>query len=76
MRLVWVSREIGLRYSALRVGDKAVNDPNVTHETKNEPADVLFEHDWRRDEKNESTKGVSKNESSKKKEIEVSLLAQ
>jgi hypothetical protein len=53
-----------------------VNDPNVTHETKNEPADVLFEHDWRRDEKNESTKGVSKNESSKKKEIEVSLLAQ
>jgi len=45
MRLVWVSRKIGFRYSALRVGDKAMNDPNITHETKNSPADVLFEHD-------------------------------
>jgi hypothetical protein len=40
-----------------------MNDPNVTHETKNDSADVLFEHDWRRDEKNESTKKeVLKNE--------------
>jgi hypothetical protein len=63
---VWVSRKIGFRYSALRVGDKAMNDPYVTHETKNDPADVLFQHDQRRDERNESTKGVLKIESSKK----------
>jgi len=39
-----------------------MNDPNVTHETKNNRADrdVLFEYDWRRDEKNESTKRVQK----------------
>jgi hypothetical protein len=41
-----------------------MNDPYVTHETKNDP--VLFQHDQRRDERNESTKGVLKNESSKK----------
>jgi hypothetical protein len=55
MRLVSVSRKIGFRYPALRVGDEAINNPNVTQETKNEPADVLFEHDWRGDEKDEST---------------------
>jgi hypothetical protein len=45
-----------------------MNDPNVTNETKNNRADrdVLFEYDWRRDEKNESTKRVLKNEFSKK----------
>jgi hypothetical protein len=43
-----------------------MNDPYVTHETKNDPADVLFQHDQRRDERNESTKGVLKIESSKK----------
>jgi hypothetical protein len=70
-----VSRKIGFRYSALRVGDKAMNNPNVTQETTSDPADVLLEHDWRRDEKNESTKRLLKNESPKKWKIKVSLLA-
>jgi hypothetical protein len=76
MRLVSVSRKIGFRYPALRVGDEAINDPNVTHETKNELADVLFEHEWRRDEKDDSTKEVIKNKSSKKWKITVFFLAQ
>ena len=42
MGLVWISRKIGFRYSALRLGDEAMNDPNVTHETKNDPVDVPF----------------------------------
>ncbi len=52
-----------------------MNDPNVTHETKKDPADVLFEHDWRRDENNESTKEVLKNECQRKIGIKVSSLA-
>jgi len=52
-----------------------MNDPNVTQETTNDPDDVLLEHDWRRDEKNESTKRLLYNESSKKWKIKVSLLA-
>lgn len=42
-----------------------MNDLYVTHEAENDPADVLFEPDWRRDEMNESTKEFLKNESSK-----------
>lgn len=43
-----------------------MNDPNVSHETKNSHVGVLFERDWRRDVKNESMKGVLRNESSRK----------
>jgi hypothetical protein len=77
MRLVWISRKIGFRYSAFRVGDKAMNDLNVTHESENDPVDVLFETDWRRDEMNESTKEFFKNASSKRKyKNKVFFLAQ
>lgn len=41
MELAWISRKIGFRYSALCVGDKAMKDPYVIHET-NSSADVLL----------------------------------